>query len=108
MASTTSARKTVPASPAPAKRRPVAKPSKERVLIEFPSAALRRADEAARAAGVSRSDFIRAAVESRLNSIEEQELERQLAEAYIANNARNLELLKEFEHVDREAWLRLP
>ena len=38
----------------------------------------------------------------------EQELERQLAEAYIANNARNLELLKEFEHVDREAWLRLP
>ena len=44
-------------------KRPV-KPAKERVLIEFPAAALRRAEEAARAEGVSRSEFIRTAVEA--------------------------------------------
>jgi len=35
--------------------KPPVKPAKERVLIEFPAAALRRAEEAARAEGVSRS-----------------------------------------------------
>jgi metal-responsive CopG/Arc/MetJ family transcriptional regulator len=86
----------------------VKKPLKERVLIEFPAAALRRADEAARAEGVSRSEFIRTAIEQRLEAIAEAEFERELAEACIANSQRNLELLKEFEHVDREAWEALP
>jgi metal-responsive CopG/Arc/MetJ family transcriptional regulator len=84
------------------------KPLKERVLIEFPAAALRRADEAARAEGVSRSEFIRTAVEQRLEEISAEEFERELAEACIANSQRNLELLKEFEHVDRAAWEALP
>ena len=86
----------------------VKKPLKERVLIEFPAAALRRTDEAARAEGVSRSEFIRTAIEQRLEAIAEAEFERELAEACIANSQRNLELLKEFEHVDREAWEALP
>jgi len=103
MASTNTVRKTATS------RRPSArKPAKERVLIEFPATALRRADKAARAAGVSRSEFIRAAVERQLEEMSAEELDRQLAAACIANNARNLELLKEFEHVDREAWERLP
>jgi metal-responsive CopG/Arc/MetJ family transcriptional regulator len=84
------------------------KPLKERVLIEFPAASLRRADEAAQAEGVSRSEFIRTAVERRLEEISVAEFERELAEACIANSQRNLELLKEFEHVDREAWKALP
>jgi len=86
----------------------VKKPLKERVLIEFPAAALRRAEEAARAEGVSRSEFIRSAVEARLEALAVAEFERELAEACIANNQRNLELLKEFEYVDREAWARIP
>jgi len=86
----------------------VKKPLKERVLIEFPAAALRRTDEAARAEGISRSEFIRTAVERRLEAIAEASFERELAEACIANSRRNLELLKEFEHVDREAWEALP
>ena len=90
------------------KRGAVKKPLKERVLIEFPAVALRRADKAARAEGVSRSEFIRTAVERRLEEISVEEFERELAEACIANNQRNLELLKEFEHVDREAWAALP
>jgi metal-responsive CopG/Arc/MetJ family transcriptional regulator len=90
-------------------RKPAAvRPAKERVLIEFPVAALRRAEEAAHAEGVSRSEFIRTAVEARLEAIAEAEFERELAEACIANSARNLEMLKEFEHVDREAWAALP
>ena len=93
---------------APVKPNAVKKPLKERVLIEFPAAALRRTDEAARAEGVSRSEFIRTAIEQRLEAIAEAEFERELAEACIANSQRNLELLKEFEHVDREAWEALP
>jgi hypothetical protein len=85
-----------------------AKPAKERILIEFPAEALRRAEEAARAAGISRSEFVRGAVEQRLDAIAEAEFERELAEACIANSQRNLELLKEFEYVDREAWEALP
>ena len=97
MASTNNARKIVPA-------RPPRKPAKERVLIEFPSAALRRADEAARNAGVSRSEFIRTAVEQSLEARETAEFERELAEAYRANAKMNRAILKEFEHVDREAF----
>lgn len=93
---------------APVKAGAVKKPLKERVLIEFPVAALRRADAAARTEGVSRSEFIRAAVEERLEALTIAEFERELAEACIANNQRNLELLKEFEHVDREAWAAIP
>ena len=88
-------------------KRPV-KPAKKRVLVEFPATALRRAEEAARAAGVSRSEFIRTAVELRLEEIAAEDFDRELAEACIANNQRNLELLKEFEHVDREAWAAIP
>jgi metal-responsive CopG/Arc/MetJ family transcriptional regulator len=88
--------------------KPPVKPAKERVLIEFPAAALRRTDKAARSAGVSRSEFIRTAVEARLEALAIAEFERELAEACIANSQRNLQLLKEFEHVDRETWVALP
>jgi|GEM_PF-4851365 metal-responsive CopG/Arc/MetJ family transcriptional regulator len=81
---------------------------KARVLIEFPAAALRQADAAARNEGVSRSEFIRTAVEQRLEAITKASFERELAEACVANSQRNLELLKEFEYVDREAWENLP
>ncbi len=103
MASTAMTRRIAPVKPTAVK-----KPLKERVLIEFPATALRRADKAARAEGVSRSEFIRSAVERRLEEISVEEFERELAEACIANNQRNLEMLKEFEHVDREAWAAIP
>jgi hypothetical protein len=84
------------------------KPFKKRVLIEFPAAALRLAEQAARAAGVSRSEFIRTAVEQRLRAIAEAEFERELEESYKANAEFNLQILKEFEHVDRETWEAIP
>jgi metal-responsive CopG/Arc/MetJ family transcriptional regulator len=103
-----SARKPISTSQVSARRGKSAKAAKERVLIEFPAAALRRADKAARAAGVSRSEFIRTAVEQRIEGIATAEFERELAEAYKANAESNLRILKEFEHVDREAWEALP
>ncbi|MDR3724948.1 MAG: ribbon-helix-helix domain-containing protein [Terracidiphilus sp.] len=107
MASPAVSRKTAPKRTA-TKPKTTAKLAKERVLIEFPAEALRHADEAARAAGVSRSEFIRSAVEQRIEALAEAEFERELAAACIANNKRNLDLLKEFEHVDREAGRMIP
>jgi metal-responsive CopG/Arc/MetJ family transcriptional regulator len=102
MASATRAPRSAPG------RRAARKPAKERVLIEFPTAALRRADEAARAQGVSRSEFIRAAVERQLEARDAEEFERELEQAYKVNAAFNLQILREFEHVDREAWEKIP
>ena len=85
-----------------------AKPAKSRVLIEFPSEALRHADEAARAAGLSRSEFIRSAVEAHLDAIAIDNFERELEESYKANAEFNRQIMKEWEHVDREAWRMLP
>jgi len=84
------------------------KPLKERILIEFSAAALRKAEKAARAEGVSRSDFIRTAVEQRLEAIAEAEFERELEESYKANAQFNRQIMKEFEHVDREGWEAIP
>jgi nickel-dependent lactate racemase len=103
MASTNSARKISATLP-----RSADKPAKERVLIEFPAAALHRADKAARAAGVSRSEFIRTAVEQRIEEIVAEEFEGKLEEAYKANAELNRQVLKEFEYVDRETWQALP
>lgn len=49
-----------------------------------------------------------AAAERRLEEISAEEFERELEEACKANAQMNLEILKEFEHVDRKAWAALP
>jgi Arc/MetJ-type ribon-helix-helix transcriptional regulator len=77
---------------------------KERVLIEFPSALLQRADEAARGLETNRSDLIRNAVERLLDEMEYRELERELAKAYAANAELNRALTLEFREVDREGF----
>lgn len=78
------------------------RPTRERVLLEFPSTLLRRADEAAAEIDTSRSELVRTAVEQFLGGMEKERLEAELAEAYAANAALNLELTEEFAHVDRE------
>ena len=77
---------------------------KERVLIEFPSALLNRADQAARDLATNRSDLIRNAVERLLDDMDAREFERDLAQAYAANAEMNRGLAKEFEAVDREGF----
>jgi Arc/MetJ-type ribon-helix-helix transcriptional regulator len=89
-------RRSGPAQPTPRATR------KERVLIEFPAALLKRADEAARDLETNRSDLIRNAVERMLDDMESREFEGELARAYAANAEMNGALTKEFEAVDRE------
>ncbi len=89
--------------PGPAKqtKRTIAK---ERVLIEFPTTLLKRADEAANGLEKSRSELIRAALEQYLNRMESSEFEMELAEAYAANASMNLALAEEFSAVDHEGF----
>ncbi|AXC11473.1 hypothetical protein ACPOL_2149 [Acidisarcina polymorpha] len=79
-------------------------PVKQRVLVEFPSSLLERADEAAARLEKSRSELIRTAVEKLLEGIEKEKFEQEMAEGYIANSAMNLSLLDEFAQVDREGF----
>jgi metal-responsive CopG/Arc/MetJ family transcriptional regulator len=85
-------------------RRKASGKSKERLLIEFPSALLARADRAAEKLAKNRSELIRSAVEGMLDEFEKRELDEQLALAYAANGRINLELLEEFKGADREGW----
>jgi CopG family transcriptional regulator/antitoxin EndoAI len=84
--------------------RKASRKSKERLLIEFPSALLARADRVAEKLEKNRSELIRSAVEGMLDEFEKKELDEQLAIAYAANGRINLELLKEFESADAEGW----
>jgi hypothetical protein len=77
---------------------------KERILIEFPTALLTRADAAARELDKNRSELIRTAVERLLEQLETAEFNRELADAYSANAELNLTLLDEFAHADQEGF----
>ncbi len=87
----------------PSKPRSV-RATRERVLIEFPSSLLERADEAAAQLEQNRSELIRTAVEKLLDGIEKEKFEKEMAEGYIANSAMNRSILEEFAHVDREGF----
>jgi metal-responsive CopG/Arc/MetJ family transcriptional regulator len=75
---------------------------RERVLIEFPSALLERADEAARGLDTNRSGLIRNAVEHLLDEMEAKKIEQELAVAYSANAELNRNLANDFEAIDQE------
>lgn len=77
---------------------------RERILLEFPSTLLQRADHAAEEMNANRSELVRTAVEELLDRRDRERLEAELAEAYTANAAMNLELAKEFKHVDEEGF----
>jgi metal-responsive CopG/Arc/MetJ family transcriptional regulator len=77
---------------------------KERVLVEFPSNLLERADRAAASLEKNRSELIRNAVEQLLDGIERKKFEAELAAAYAANSKMNLDLAEEFSQVDREGF----
>jgi metal-responsive CopG/Arc/MetJ family transcriptional regulator len=82
----------------------VNRPRKERVLVEFSEALLRRADEAARKLEKNRSELIRTAVEQLLGDMEAKRFELELAAAYKANAQLSAEITEEFAHVDREGF----
>ncbi len=75
-----------------------------RVHVEFPEHLLVETEEAASSLATTRSDFIRAAVERYLESLKRQRLEQDLAAAYTANAELDLQICREFEHVDAEGF----
>ena len=86
--------------PVASRTRPSARPTKERVLVEFPAELLKRADEAARKLEKNRSELIRTAVEQLIDSIETKRFEEELASAYQANAGLSSEVIKDFSHVE--------
>ena len=87
-----------------ARRAAAPRTRKERILVEFPEALLRRADEAARKLDKNRSELIRTAVEQLIDEMEKKRIEQELAAAYTANAPTSLEIMEEFVHVDREGF----
>jgi len=81
-----------------------ARGKKARVLIEFPTALLQRADAAARKLETNRSGVIRTAVEDFLQGMEAESFTRDLAAGYAANAEMARALAKEFDAVDREGF----
>jgi len=92
------------AASTPVRKGKLVRVGRERVLVEFPGSLLKRADEAAQKMDQNRSQFIRTAVEQLLNDLETKRFELELAAAYAANAERNLGLIDEFAHVDREGF----
>jgi metal-responsive CopG/Arc/MetJ family transcriptional regulator len=87
-----------------ARRTALPRPRRERILVEFPEALLRRADEAARKLDKNRSELIRTAVEQLINEMEKKRFEQELAAAYTANTPTSLKIMEDFVHVDREGF----
>ena len=58
-----------------------------RVVVDFPTPLLNRAERAIAELRVNRSELIRMAVEQYLESLQRAKLERELAEGYAANAA---------------------
>jgi metal-responsive CopG/Arc/MetJ family transcriptional regulator len=83
-------------------RRKRAAPATSKVIVEFPSDLLERAERAASELATNRSRLIRLAVEQFLQGLQRRELERELAEGYRANAALDREICQEFAYVDAE------
>lgn len=81
-----------------------ARSGRERVLVEFSTPLLKRADEEAARMETSRSGLIRIAVEQLLEDVERTRFEAELAAGYLANASMNVQIAEEFVEVDREGF----
>ena len=78
------------------------KPSRTRVIVEFPPKLLSEVDAAAEESNMNRSDFIRDSVEKAAARLKKAKFEAELAEGYRANAKLDRELCHEFRFVDSE------
>ncbi len=73
-----------------------------KVIVEFSAALYAETERATAQLSVSRSSLIRAAVEEYLDKRRREELDKELAEGYIANASQARETAEAFSHVDSE------
>lgn len=74
----------------------------KRVIVEFPKALLKEAEQVASRLATDRSKLIRAAVEQFLERVKAEDLRRRLIEGYTANAPLDRQISEEFAHVDSE------
>jgi metal-responsive CopG/Arc/MetJ family transcriptional regulator len=74
----------------------------KRVVVDFPTPLLARAERAVAEMDTNRSALIRTAVEQYLELLQKAKLEQALAEGYAANAAQARRSCEEFAHVDSD------
>jgi len=79
-----------------------AAPPVKRVVVDFPTPLLTRAERAVAELGTNRSELIRMAVEQFLDSLQKAKLEQALAEGYAANAAQARQVSEEFAYADSD------
>ena len=73
-----------------------------RVVVDFPSPLLDQAERVLPQLSINRSELIRKAVEQFLEALQRAQLEREMAEGYIANGAQARAACEELAYVDHE------
>lgn len=74
----------------------------KRVVVDFPTPLLTRAERVVAEMGTNRSALIRMAVEKYLEFLQKTKLEQVLAEGYAANAAQARQSCEEFAYVDSD------
>ncbi len=74
-----------------------------RVVVEFPTPLLDRAEGVLTELSINRSELIRRAVEHYLEVFQQAKLEQELAEGYVANAAQARSLCEEYAYVDGDS-----
>ena len=74
----------------------------KRKYIIFPIDLLNRFEKENRKLGVDFSNFVREAIDEKLNRIEKERLEKELKEGYLANSDLDRATCEEFKFVDGE------
>ncbi|HEY9140720.1 MAG TPA: hypothetical protein VIN93_07500 [Bryobacteraceae bacterium] len=74
----------------------------KRVVVDFPTPLLTRADRVVAELEMNRSELIRMAVEQLLESLQKAKLEQALAEGYTANAAQARQVSEELACVDSD------
>jgi metal-responsive CopG/Arc/MetJ family transcriptional regulator len=74
-----------------------------KIIVDFPADLYLATEKAMARLSIDRSKLIRAAVAAYLAKLHQEDLERQLAEGYLANAQQAREIAQEFEPIDLES-----
>ena len=83
-------------------RRRTAPRAGRKIIVEFPATLYTATEKATSELSINRSTLIRCAVQEYLDRLRVQELEKELAEGYLANASQARETAEAFSHVDSE------
>ncbi len=86
----------------PKSRNITAKRTARKIIVEFPPALYAETKKATAGRAINRSTLIRTAVQEYLDKLRREELEKQLAEGYLANARQAGETAETFSYVDSE------